>query len=191
MVMTVDTPGDVTDVWLLSAVDHVHNSLDHWLLVHSVDGWYLRHHMGHWLLVDGMCVCSLVDCPGGCLVCDGVHNCRLRYRCDVLVCTSRCRDVARLEAQQVVVGLRVCQLAALRLGGECRHVCTRREVHVWVVQGVVQRSGEPRGNAWTFTAEDGGHNSGLVRVAGGREVGWESVGGGAAQWSRGREVNNS
>ena len=29
-----------------------------------------------------------------------------------------------------------------------------------------------------------GHNTGLVGVAGGREVGWESVGGGAAQWSR-------
>ena len=40
--------------------------------------------MGHWLLVHGVRVCALVDCPGGCLVCDGVHNCRLRYRCDVL-----------------------------------------------------------------------------------------------------------
>ena len=63
-------------------------------------------------------------------------------------------------------------VATLRLSGECRDVCTRREVHVWVVQSVVQRSGEPRGNAWVFTAENGGHNRGLVRVAGGREVGW-------------------
>ena len=180
MVVTVDTSRDVTDVWLLGAVDHVHNSLDHWLLVHGVDSWCLRHYMGHWLLVDGVRVCALVDCPGGCPVRDGVHNCGLRYRCDVLVCTSRCRDVARLEAQQVVVCLRVCQLVALRLRSECRHVCTRREVHMWVVQSVVQRSREPRGNAWALIAEDGGYNSGLVRVAGG-----------AAQWSRGCEVNNS
>ena len=115
--------------------------------------------------------------------------------CDIVVMFSLApavaETIARLQTQQVVVGLCVCQLAALRLSGECRHVCTCREVHVWVVQGVVQRSGEPRGNAWTFTAEDGGHNTGLVGVAGGREVGWESVGGGAAQWSRGRDVNNS
>ena len=82
-------------------------------------------------------------------------------------------------------------LAALRLRGECRHVCTRSEVHVWVVQSAVQRSGEVRGNAWAFIAEDRGYNRGLVRVAGGREVSWESVGGGAAQWSGGCEAHVS
>ena len=94
----MDTSRDVTDVWLLGAVDHVHNSLDHWLLVHGVDSWCLRHYMGHWLLVDGVRVCALVDCPGGCPVRDGVHNCGLRYRRDVLTCTGRRGDVARLEA---------------------------------------------------------------------------------------------
>ena len=67
VVVTVDTSGYVTNLWLLSAVDHVHNSLDHWFLVHGVDNWCLRHYVCHWLLVDGMCVCALVDCPGGCL----------------------------------------------------------------------------------------------------------------------------
>ena len=187
----MDTSGYVTNLWLLSAVDHVHNSLDHWFLVHGVDNWCLRHYVCHWLLVDGMCVCALVDCPGGCLGCDGVYNCGLRYRCNALTGTGSRRDVAWLQTQQVVVGLRVCQLAALRLRGECRHVCTRSEVHVWVVQSAVQRSGEVRGNAWAFIAEDRGYNRGLVRVAGGREVSWESVGGGAAQWSGGCEAHVS
>ena len=137
MVVTVDTSGDVTDVWLLSTVDHVYNGLDHWFLVHSVDNWCVCHYTGHWLLVDSVRVCALVDRPGRCLVRDGVHDCRLRYRCSGLTGTSGHRDVAWLETQQVVVGLRVCQLGALGLGGECGCVCTRREVHMWVVQGAV------------------------------------------------------
>ena len=181
----MDTSRYVTDVWLLCAVDHVHNGLDHWLLVHGVDNWCIRHYTGNWLLVDSVRVCTLVDCPSGCLVRDSVHNWGLRYRCGVLTGTSGHRNVAWLETQQVVVGLRVCQLGALRLGGECGCICTRREVHVWVVQSVVQRSRELGGNAWGFITEDGGQNRGLVRVAGGRKVGWHGIGGGAAQWGGG------
>ena len=185
MVVTVDTSGYVTDVWLLSTIDHVYNGLDHWFLVHSVDNWCVCHYTGHWLLVDSVRVCALVDRPGRCLVRDGVHDCRLRYRCSGLTGTSGHRDVAWLETQQVVVGLRVCQLGALGLGGECGCVCTRREVHVWVVQSAIQRSRELWGNAWAFITEDGGQNRGLIRVAGGREVCWHGVGGGSAQWSGG------
>ena len=191
MVVTVDTSGYVTDVWLLSTVYHVYNSLDHWFLVHSVDNWCVCYYTGHRPLVDSVRVCALVDRPGGCLVRDGVHNCRLRYRCGGVTSTGGHRDVAWLETQQVVVGLRVCQLGALRLCGECGCICTRREVHVWVVQSVVQRSRELRGNAWGFVTEYGGQNRGLVRVAGGREICWRGVGGGTAQWSGGCEANNS
>ena len=191
MVVTVDTSGYVTDVWLLSAIDHVDNGLDYWLLVHSVDNWCVRHYTGHWLLVDSVGVCALVDRPGGCLVRDSVHNWRLRYRCGGLTGTGGHRDVAWLETQQVVVGLCVCQLGALRLGGECGCVCTRREVHMWVVQSVVQRSRELRGNAWGLINENGGQNGGLVRVAGGREVCWQGVGKGTAQWGGGCEASSS
>ena len=156
MVVAVDTSNYVTDVWLLSTVYHVHNGLDHWLLVHGAYNWGIRHCMGYWLLVDGVRVCALVDRPGGCLVCDGVHNCRLRYRCGGVTSTGCHRDVAWLETQQVVVGLRVCQLGALKLSGECGRICTRREVHMWVIQSTVQRSREVGGNAWAFIAEDGG-----------------------------------
>ena len=83
MVVTVDTPGYVTDVWLLSAIDHVDNGLDYWLLVGSVDNWCICHYTGHWLLVDSVRVCALVDRPSGCLVRDSVHNWGLKYRCGI------------------------------------------------------------------------------------------------------------
>ena len=175
MVMAVDTSNYVTDVWFLSAVYHVHDSLDHWLLVHGADGWGIRHCTGHWLLVDGVRVCALVDCSSGCLVRDGVNNWGLRYRCGGVTGTSSYRDVARLETQQVVVGLCVRQLGTLRFGGNCGCVYTCGEVDVWVVESTVQCSREVRGNAWVFTAEDGGQDGSLARVAGGREVGWYGV----------------
>ncbi len=137
MVVTVDTSGYVTDVWLLSTVYHVYNSLDHWFLVHSVDNWCVRHYTGHWLLVDSVRVCALVDRPGGCLVRDSVHTWGLRDRCGGVTSTGGHRDVAWLETQQVVVGLRVCQLGALGLCGDCGSVCTCGEVHVWVAEGTV------------------------------------------------------
>ena len=154
VVVTVDTSRDVADVWLFSAVYHVHNSLDHWLLVHCVDDWGLCHSADHWLLVDGVRVCALVDCPGGRLVCDGVYDWGLEYGCGGVPGTSGHRDVAWLKTQQVVVGLCVCQLGALRLCGDCRCVCACGEVHVWVVEGTVYHGGDVRDHAWVFAAED-------------------------------------
>ena len=76
MVVTVDTPSYVTDVWLLCRVYHVYNGLDHLFLVDSVH------------------VRAPVDRPGGRLVRDSEHNWRHRYRCSGLTGTGGHRDVA-------------------------------------------------------------------------------------------------
>ena len=90
----MDTSGYVTDVWLLSAVDHVDNSLKHWFLVHDVDNWCICQGAGHWLPADGVGVCALVDRPGGCLVRDGMHNWGHEYGCGGVSGTGGYGDAA-------------------------------------------------------------------------------------------------
>ena len=115
----------------------------------------------------------------------------LGYRCGGVTGTSSYRDVAWLETQQVVVGLRVRQLGTLRLSGDCGCVNACGEVDVWVVESTVQCSREVRGNAWVFTAEDGGQDGSLARVAGGREVGWYGVSRGAIPLEARRKAGGS